>query len=178
MATSSVGHDAAGGLLVVAQEPPQFTGLEAWQRGEDAGLVLGVEVADQVDGVVVGERCDQLADPRRGERGENLLRALLALHLGERLRRDLGRKHVEEADTVRFVQLLDEVCQVARMELGEEIREVVLAALLDERADAVQALARLFSDPGLRRAHARFSSGSRAGASAASSGFTAPAERM
>src|SRR5690606_41837973 len=97
---------------------------------------------------------------------------------GRRLGRELGRRHGEEAATGRCGQLLDEVCQAARTELGEEIREVVLAALLDERADAVQALARLFSDPGLRRAHARFSSGSRAGASAASSGFTAPAERM
>src|SRR5690606_28673373 len=103
---------------------------------------------------------------------------LLPLHLGERLRRDVRRQHLEDTDPVRLVQLLDQVCQVARMELGEEIREVVLPALLDEDANPVHALARLLRSPGLLRRHVRSSSAYRVAASDASSGFTAPAERM
>src|SRR5690606_8597258 len=173
------GHDAAGGFLVVLEQLAELAGLFAGQRGQDPGLLLRRQLADQVDGIVVRQLGDELADPFGFERGEERLRPLLAGHLGEGFRGDAGREQVEQQDPILLVQLGEEVREVARMEFGEVNREAIRVAGIQHAPHLREPLPRIFRDPDLRHIpHMASRAAASCGAASSPPGRTAPAERM
>ncbi len=103
---------------------------------------------------------------------------LLALHLGERLGGELGGQQAEQHDALVLVELLDQVGQVARVQLREEPRQALRLAGLEQLVDPLGLRAAILGEArGLDRAHLSPVRSSEM-AVACISGGTPPAERM
>ena len=63
-------HEPTGGILVVLEKALELARLVHGQGCEDFALLLGCELADEIDRVVVGQFMEQLRALFGGERGQ------------------------------------------------------------------------------------------------------------
>jgi len=82
-------HQPAGRFLVVLEEPLELTGLVDGQRREDLALLVRLELADEVDRIVVGEIVKQFRALFGSEGGQQVTALLALLHLGKSVRGQL-----------------------------------------------------------------------------------------
>ncbi len=83
---------------------------------ENPLLFLGLELPDEVDGVVVRELEEKLSPFLGPQGGEELGAVVACVHLRQSLRSQLGWKQRQEPDAFALVEILDKVRQVGRVQ--------------------------------------------------------------
>ncbi len=94
--------------------------------GQHPGLVLRLELADQVRCVVVGQLRDELGDALGLQPGQERAGLLHVLHLGQRVRGRPGREEGQQPHPVPLLQVLEEVRQVAGVQRDPVFAEALV----------------------------------------------------
>jgi hypothetical protein len=109
------GHQAAGRLLVVAQQPIDVTAILDTRKNRL--LLFGLELTQQVGRVVVLKLVDDLRGALRLECRKRGLGVRVFRHLDQRLRRDLRREGANQVDALFLVKGGKHVGEVGWFEL-------------------------------------------------------------
>ncbi len=110
------GHQAAGGLVVVAEETLNLLPFLGVHRRQNPPLLFRFEFAEDVGRVVVRHLFDDAGGLFRGEGREGILGVLPLRHLDERLAGEVGRKQLGDLDALVVVGQRQDVGEIHRLQ--------------------------------------------------------------
>ena len=113
-------HDAAGRVLGIFEAPLDGRPLEGRKLGENVGLVLLVQILDDVDRLVRVELLERLGDRLVRHLLEHLV-AHAFVELGERRGIEVAAKRGDEGLALIGAQQLDEVGEVCFVQIEREV---------------------------------------------------------
>ena len=130
-------HDAAGRVFGIFEAALQRDALEMRELGKDVGLLVLVEVLEQIDGFVGIELLQRLCHLL----GRHVLQHLIAhplVELGQRRGLEVVAEHGDEDAARLRTQQLDQVGEVGFMQRQRQLADFGGVALIDRRADGMQ----------------------------------------
>ena len=127
------GHQTSRRLLVVAQQALEVDGFLGRECVQDCLGFCGLQLADEIDRVVVGHLVDQLGPLLRLEGGEQRPAMLALFHLGEGVRGELRRQCSHQRDTeLVTIDGLEQIGHIGRMHTRQRLGECGDVAGLDQ----------------------------------------------
>ena len=130
-------HDAAGRVLGIFEAPLDGRPLEGRKLGEDVGLVLLVQVLDEVDRLVGIELLERLGDRLVRHLLEHLV-AHAFVELGERRGIEVAAERGDEGLALIGAQQLDEVGEVCFVQIEREVAYGLGIAGLESGFDGME----------------------------------------